>query len=231
MALEPSLYGKSSSVKGQTAKVKPAVSSKKTTKKATLSTKKLQALKASKAYIQEAITEAAQKAGIPEDFLRAICTTESDLRADAFVYNDGGNDNHAFGMCQVLRKTAEKYVGKDPKCNQDFRNLERSAKTCKLFGPKLNALVAARYLREQIDRYDGHLFKAAAAFNSGSLRVCSAKGWVTNVKGERLRRCKPGDLLNRYYVNKVKLLLSEASPEIRDILHLADFTINSKTKS
>ncbi len=181
----------------------------------------------SKAYIESAIADAAKHAGIPEDLLRAICITESNLRADAFVYNDGGDDNHAFGICQVLRETAEKFVGKDAKCNRDFREIERTAKNCKLFGPRLNARAAALYLRGQIDRYNGHLFKATAAFNSGSLKVCSQKGWVSNVKGERLRRCIPGDLLNRYYVNKVKTLLSDAGPEIQKQLKDADFKVTA----
>ncbi len=64
-------------------------------------------------YIEKVIEKAAKKVGVPFEVLRAICKTESNLKTDAYVYSDGGGDNHAFGMCQVLRTTAEKYVGID----------------------------------------------------------------------------------------------------------------------
>jgi hypothetical protein len=181
-------------------------------------------------YIEMAITEAAQKATVPQELLRAICMTESNLQVQAFVFNDGGDQNHAYGMCQVLRKTSEKYVGKDKGCLRDFRDgsLVRNSRSCKLFGPKLNALSAAMYLKEQVVRYNGHFFKAAAAFNSGSLRRCSDKGWVSNARGERIYRCKPGDLLNRRYVERIKFfIIANNGGEKREVNpHHANFTLN-----
>lgn len=191
----------------------------KSTKKSVVSKKKP---KVSQTYIEEAIVQAAEQAGVPADLLRGICTIESNLTVDAFVHSDGGDDeNHAFGMCQVLYKTAVKYVGKDKNCQRDFRDLEKNYSTCKLFGPKVNALAAARYLKSQLDRYDGHHFKAAAAYNSGSIRHCSESGWLTNAKGERVVQCKPGDLLNRYYVTRLKSVLSKTLAD-DSVIQLAD---------
>ena len=184
------------------------------------------ASKVSKEYIEDAIQYASQKADVPAELLRAICKIESNLNPHAFAFEDGGADNHSFGMCQVSRINAEKFLGKDANCEKDFRNLPRSYAACKYFGPKLNALAAAKYLRMQLDRYDGHAFKAAAAFNSGSLRVCSAKGWVTDKRGKRIQKCKPGDLLNRYYVQRVKKAITPAEDsQIR--LADADFKVSS----
>lgn len=181
----------------------------------------------SQEYIDAAIIEASYRTDVPHELLRAICYIESNLTVEAFVHNDGGEENHAYGMCQVLRKTSEKYVGKDKGCLRDFRNssLKRNSRSCKLFGPKVNALSAAYYLKEQIVRYNGHVFKAAAAFNSGSLRQCNKNGWVTTVQGKKLYRCKPGDLLNRQYVNRVRTYLALNSVDMKNHLHHADFTL------
>lgn len=187
--------------------------------------------KVSKAYIEEAIVQAAQKAGVPVDLLRGICTIESNLIVDSFAHDDGGSGIHSYGICQISSLTAAKYLGKDKNCQQDFRGLEKSYKTCKYFGPKLNALAAARYLKTQLDRYDGHPFKAAAAYNSGSLRKCSSKGWVTNKKGERLQRCKPGDLLNRYYITRLTSVLSKTNLESSIELADANFKLTADKKS
>lgn len=179
------------------------------------SAKNAKSKKVSKAYIEEAIVHASQKTGVPADLLRAICTIESNLTVDAFVHDDGGNGNHAYGMCQVLRETAEKYVGKDKNCEQDFRNMERSYATCKLFGPKVNALAAAHYLKDQLKRYQGNLIKATAAFNSGSVKQCSKKGWVTNKQGKQIQKCKPGGLLNSYYVKRIEVVLTKAESDMK----------------
>ncbi len=177
---------------------------------------------------EEAIVWAANKVGVPYEILHAICHTESNLDLKAFVFNDGGEQNHAFGMCQVLRITGEKYIGKSPGCAQDFRSpdLKRSYENCKLFGPRMNALAAARYLKAQIERHGGHVFKAAAAYNTGSLRACDKRGWVFNVHGKKLYRCKPGGLLNARYVGKIKIFLADSYPASQEYLHQADFKIH-----
>lgn len=162
--------------------------------------------------LEQAIAQASKKVKVPFEVLRAICRTESNLKADAFVFNDGGEDNHAFGMCQVLRKTAEKYRVKDPGCSKNFsdRSLKRSYSQCKLFSPKVNALVAARYLRSQIDRYEGDVVKAVASYNAGSVVMCGKKGWVHS-NGKRIHPCQPNDIMNRYYIDRVESFMEGVS--------------------
>lgn len=169
------------------------------------------------AYINKAIEDAAHSEGIPARLLYSVCKVESALKPDAFVFGDGGGKNHAFGMCQVLRTTAAEYGQADPGCKRDFRNrsLPRVYNQCKLFGPRVNARIAAKYLKKQLKRYNGNLVHATAAYNTGSLRYCGKRGVVTNKKGQKLYSCIPGDILNRTYVNRVKVMLAGSPPSSR----------------
>lgn len=162
-------------------------------------------------YIEESLAKAAAKVGVPQQLLKAICNAESNLNAKAYVHADGGNNNHAFGMCQVLLKTAEQYGLSNHKCDDNFsyKPEDRVHANCRLFGPYTNALYAAKYLKYQLDRYGGSWVNAIAAYNSGTVRLCKT-GWVKNARGVILYKCEKGGLLNQKYVDRViKTLFSE----------------------
>lgn len=154
--------------------------------------------------LTQAFDKAAKKVGVPVRLLRAICWAESDHDPISYEYNDGNSGNSAFGICQVLQRTAEDFGIKDARCSADF-TLEstRTYKNCKLFGLYTNILIAARYLKSKLDKYDGSWSSAIAAYNTGTIRICR-KGKVYRAKDRSiLYTCKKGHLLNQKYVDRV----------------------------
>lgn len=131
-----------------------------------------------------AVKNAAEYHNIDERLLLSVCKVESNLDPHAYVYRDGGRRNHAVGLCQVLVKTASEYVPTKG-CGADFRTKERHPTNCILFNPGINAMVAAGYLRKQLDRYPNSVAKAVAAYNAGHVKY-------------RQKR-----LLNQKYVDRV----------------------------
>ena len=187
----------------------------------------------SQEYIKNSIKKAADKVGVPVELLSAICWAESRQEPIAYVHGDGSNNNHAYGMCQILYTTAlDMGMKKDLGCEGDFRTLkalgnagivtipeyevpERNYKTCKLFGPYTNAYYAAKYLRWKLDTYNESWISAIAAYNSGTVRTCPKKGYFTSrtyskgvVKHVKIK-CEPGGLLNQRYVDRVLKALKE----------------------
>lgn len=184
----------------------------------------------SKKYINDSIVKASVKIGVPSRLLKAICSAESNLRPQGYVFSDGGKNNHAMGMCQVLRLTTVEMGMKDSNCIRDFRAkltspaegisfdthpgvLKRTYKTCQLFGPYTNAFYAAKYLKKQLDRYDGSWIAAIAAYNSGTLKTCQSKGYFTSRSGLKIS-CIPGAPINQKYVDRVLKYLYQSQPEI-----------------
>lgn len=92
------------------------------------------------------IHRAAASAGIDPNLLTAVVWTESDFVPDA-VSHAG-----AIGLSQLMPATAE-MLGVDPN------------------DPEQNLRGGARYLSDMIDRYDGRLDLALAAYNAGPTRV------------------------------------------------------------
>jgi soluble lytic murein transglycosylase-like protein len=97
------------------------------------------------------IAELSARYGLSPQLLAALVWQESRWRADAV------SPKGARGLAQLMPATAE-YLGVDP--DDPYANLEGGA----------------RYLREQIDRFDGDLEKALAAYNAGPGRVEQAQG-------------------------------------------------------
>lgn len=113
--------------------------------------------------------------GVPGYLLLAICTHESGLN-NTLIPHDGGSPT--YGVCQVKFNTA--------------KMLGFSGKPKQLMNPLINIKFAAKYLKRQINRYDGNLCKATAAYNAGRYNPSSLF---------------PGKPKNFRYVKSVTLLI------------------------
>lgn len=105
------------------------------------------------------VRELAARFDLSPALIEALVWQESRWRPDA-VSSAG-----ARGLAQLMPGTARE-LGVDPR--DPFANLEGGA----------------RYLREQIDRFDGNLEKALAAYNAGPGRVQDANG-IPNIRETR----------------------------------------------
>ena len=169
--------------------------------------------KPSKEYINNKIVQAALENGVDPLLLKSICQAESSSKLDpqAFNYSDGGNNNHAFGICQLLYSTASGLGFKDLKCKKKFPDkTNRKWSSCKLFGPYTNATYAAKYLSRQLKRYKGNVNKAISSYNLGSVKYCKTGSLTIKFKDQDTgktkiykKKCVKGDYLNSYYVKKV----------------------------
>ena len=97
------------------------------------------------------VEELAQRFDLSPTLIEALVWQESRWRADA------RSPVGAQGLAQLMPGTA-RYLGVNPL--DPFANLEGGA----------------RYLREQLDRFDGDIEKALAAYNAGPGRVIKAGG-------------------------------------------------------
>lgn len=102
------------------------------------------------------IQELSQRFDLSPSLLEALVWQESRWRETAV------SPVGAQGLAQLMPGTA-RYLGVDP--SDPFANLEGGA----------------RYLREQLDRFDGNLEKALAAYNAGPGRVERAGG-IPNIR-------------------------------------------------
>ena len=102
------------------------------------------------------IAELAQRFDLSPALLEAVVWQESRWREGAV------SPAGARGLAQLMPGTA-RYLGVDP--DDPMQNLEGGA----------------RYLREQLDRFDGDLEKALAAYNAGPGRVERADG-IPNIR-------------------------------------------------
>ena len=97
------------------------------------------------------VAELARRFDLSPTLIEALVWQESRWRADAV------SPVGARGLAQLMPGTA-RYLGVD--AGDPFANLEGGA----------------RYLREQLDRFDGDIEKALAAYNAGPGRVIKAGG-------------------------------------------------------
>ena len=166
--------------------------------------KKLNKYDKRRLLVLEAIDKVSKETGTPPELLEAICRVESNLNPYAFKRNDGGRKNHAFGACQVLRRTGEALLEtRDKGCDRDFQHVaysQRTKKNCFLFDPYNNVKAAALYLKKHIARYDS-LEDVVAGYNAGSAK----------------RKKTSGQLINEGYVKKVYHKLGLEKPAAAEI--------------
>lgn len=91
---------------------------------------------------------------LPSGLLASLCYVESRHNPKAINPDDGKSSS--LGVCQIKLETAK------------LMGFKGSVK--ELMDPKVNIKYAAKYLKKQIDRYDGDIPKAVAAYNAGSYR-------------------------------------------------------------
>jgi soluble lytic murein transglycosylase-like protein len=112
------------------------------------------------------ILAAAKSVKVPGAILMAICMHETGLK-NITVQEDGGSPS--YGLCQVKSDTAEMlgYEGKP----EGLKNAKENIKW------------AAKYLRYQLDRYDGDMCKAVSAYNAGKYNESKKMpGYPRNLK-------------------------------------------------
>lgn len=88
--------------------------------------------------------------------LSSICYVESTHKVRAIHVNDGGSDS--LGLCQIKLTTAKSFGYKGT-----AKELHNS--------PFINAYYAGKYIRHQLNRYNGDVIKAIAAYNAGIYRI------------------------------------------------------------
>lgn len=132
------------------------------------------------------ILAAAKAVGVPGALLLAICTHETNLK-NITVPNDGGSPS--YGVCQIKEKTARALgfkgavTGPTIEGKVFFGTLEPKGKPAGLLVPSVNAKYAAKYLKKQLDKYEGDWCKATAAYNAGRYNPSSkVMGCPRNLK-------------------------------------------------
>lgn len=116
--------------------------------------------------VDSALQAATKDQNLPPRLLGAICFVESTHNPRAYRKLDGSTPS--YGLCQIKLETAQlmKFKG-------HHKDLLRA---------DINALYAAKYLKHQLDRYNGNVIRAIAAYNAGSAgKRIKNKEYVTKV--------------------------------------------------
>ncbi|MCX8147255.1 MAG: lytic transglycosylase domain-containing protein, partial [Candidatus Woesearchaeota archaeon] len=169
--------------------------------------------------IEGYIKEASKAYGIPENLIKAHITAESNFNPRAVAIGCG-----AAGLIQLMPGTA-KQLGLKTFNNYDFvtcnagkteellnfmagKSLKEIALVDERFDPKKNIMAGEKYLKQQIDKFNGDIELGLAAYNAGpgavNKRCCSDGSCV------KFAECKsrlPQETQN--YVEKIMRLSGE----------------------
>lgn len=121
------------------------------------------------AEVRKALEQAAQRHGLDYALLHAVAQAESGF--DTLAVSPKG----AVGLMQLMPATGSQYgvPGTDEALQANLRKLD------------LNVDAGSRYLRALLDRYDGNLELALAAYNAGEGAVQRAGNRVPNYEETR----------------------------------------------
>jgi soluble lytic murein transglycosylase-like protein len=102
--------------------------------------------------VEKLVREAAERHRVDPALVRAVIETESNWNTSAF------SRKGAIGLMQLIPTTAQRFGATDA------------------FNPKQNVEAGVRYLRTLLERYNGNLDLALAAYNAGEGAVDRAHG-------------------------------------------------------
>lgn len=112
---------------------------------------------ANRAAVISTINHAADQVGVSRELLVSICGVETSYNPQIRPHKDGSSLSH--GLCQVKEETALFM-------DQVYKH-KMGATVARLQNPYISAFYAAKYLKYQLNRYDGNVAKAVTAYNKG----------------------------------------------------------------
>ena len=142
--------------------------------------------------------EAGERYGLDAAFIKAVAFAESGFRPG--VVSSAG----AMGLMQLMPSTAEALGVDDP------------------FDPWQNIDGGARYLAQQLDRFDGDALLAIAAYNCGAGRIVSRE--ITSLSDPAQRALLPSE--TQGYLERIEAYLEES--RIRDVLDNPYINVNPR---
>ena len=136
---------------------------------------------------EDAIRQQAHEKQLDPSLIAGVIYAES-------KFSDSTSSAGALGLMQLLPSTAHFIAG---------RSGGTAFTTEDLSTPEINIAYGSWYLRHLLDRYDGHVVKALAAYNGGATNV---DAWVAaaRARGERFGRDDIPFSETRAYVGRVR---------------------------
>ncbi len=112
------------------------------------------------------------------------------MKAESNFDKDATSNKGAKGLMQLLDSTSEE-IFDDLNVSRDYRNL---------YLPESNIMAGTYYISRLLDKYDGNLQKAIAAYNSGMSNVESWENGHKNTFKENIEFKETSNYLNKVEV-------------------------------